>query len=90
MAVSNKKELIVLLRLRQVEQYFERKIKAKVDCKEDWQQLVILKNTIQILHGVDINATGLNPSPKEWGDLTEEDWHLCHNLLQTFMKGKND
>jgi|TARA_R110002051_G_scaffold121400_1_gene194584 hypothetical protein len=90
MAVANKKELILLLRLRQVEKYLEEKIKTKGDSREDLQQLIILKNTIGILHDADIDATGVTPPLDEWGDLTEDDWHCCHNLLQTFMKDKNE
>ena len=86
MPISNKKELILLLRLRQVEKYLEKKLKIKGDSREDLQQLVILKNTIGILHDADINATGVSPPAGEWEDLKEDDWHLCHNLLQTFMK----
>jgi hypothetical protein len=89
MPISNKKELILLLRLRQVEKYLEKKIKINGDTREDLQQLVILKNTIGILHDIDIGATGVSPPIDEWGSLTEDDWHLCHNLLQTFMKDED-
>ena len=89
MPISNKKELILLLRLRQVEKYLEKKLKIKGDSREDLQQLIILKNTIGILHDADIDATGVIPPLDEWEDLTEEDWHGCHNLLQTFMDDAN-
>ena len=88
MPISNKKELILLLRLRQIENCLEKKIKTKSSCREDLEQLILLKNTIGILHDADIDATGVRPPADEWGDLTEEDWHCCHNLLQTFMKNK--
>ena len=86
--INNKKELILLLRLRQVEKYLENKLKAKGDSKEDLQQLIIVKNTIAIIYDADIDATGVEPPADEWGDLKEDDWHCCHDLLQTFMGKK--
>ena len=89
MPISNKKELILLLRLRQVESCLKKKMKTKGDSIEDLQQLILLKNTIEILHDADIDATGVNPPADEWEDLIEADWHCCHNLLQTFMNDDN-
>ena len=89
MPLSNKKELLLLLRLRQVEKYLEKKLKIKGDSREDLQQLIIVKNTIAIIYDADIDATGVSPPADEWEDLTDDDWHLCHNLLQTLMKDED-
>jgi hypothetical protein len=86
--INNKKELIILLRLRQIEKYLENKLKANGDSKEELQQLIIVKNTIAIIYDADADATGVNPPANEWGDLTEEDWHCCNDLLQSFMGEK--
>lgn len=73
MAIYNKKEIIILLRLRQIESYLESKIAYFGKNTQDMKMLVILKNTIDLLKGLDLNATNIRIDPEEFTDLKDED-----------------
>jgi hypothetical protein len=73
MAISTKKEIIILLRLRQIESYLETKIAYFGKNTQDMKMLVILKNTIDLLKRLDLNASGIKIDPDEFSDLKDED-----------------
>ena len=92
MAISTKKEIIILLRLRQIESYLETKIAYFGKNTQDMKMLVILKNTIDLLKGLDLNASGIKVDPDEFLDLKDEDLagsNIIDQLMEK-LRSKND
>lgn len=88
MAIYNKKEIVILLRLRQLEDYLEKKQAYFGKNSQDMKMLIIMKNTIHLLKTLDLDATDLRIDPDEFNDLKDEDLNLFGGRLVDSLLNK--
>jgi|TARA_R100001163_G_C5056396_1_gene192806 PHD/YefM family antitoxin component YafN of YafNO toxin-antitoxin module len=93
MAIINKKEFTILIRLRQIEKYLQDKIKYFGKNSQDFKLLIVVKNTIQLLKELDDNATGVVIPAEDFEDLKDEDLvniNFIEHFLQRRFKDDDD
>jgi len=91
MSINNKKEIVILLRLRQVEDYLEKKIQYFGKTAQDLKLLIIIKNTIQLLKQLDDDASDVRIDPDEFSDLKDSDLQgsgFLDKLLNNYRRKK--
>lgn len=89
MAIYNRKEFVLLVRMRQIEKYLENKIKYFGKNAQDLKLLIITKNTIQLLKEMDANGTGIMVPPEDIEDLKDEDL-ININSVERFLKRREN